>query len=394
MAEAIISRRGYNGSGGGGSNGGGGNNGGGISGYTFVTNVIQSNTNFTVPNDAFQNIFQVRAFGGGAGGVDGYNSYVPTTVSIGGCGGYMNNNSFILTPGERIRCYIGDGGTEGNSGGTTTFGTYLSANGGTISAGGSGGGGKVLAGYGYSGSEAYTHIESRMGGTGYQFGGGSPGGNGGPWGGGGAGCHMVLNTNTPMSGSASIQPMMINGGRGGTYGGNGGRVVLGSSNINRGNNGTNTMRDSNNVPNTSMQGPGLGSNGSDLEVQYNSYAYASGAGGGYGGNGGNVNKNVGFCYMTATVITQRVYGRFYGSCGGGGGGYGADGGDCLNGLCGAGGGGYGGRGGNGDQGIAGGGGGYGDGGSWNTSAGLGAGGAGGKNGGRGVILIEWYRRNS
>ena len=164
MAEAIISRRGY-----------------GIDGKPQLrTETITGNTNWIVPLTRGNNSISVRLFGGGAAG----------TQSYGGGGGWMNNGEFTnLTPNQIIQITIGDGGNNigTQSGGTTSFGTYLSANGGSGINGGSGGGGWE-------------------GGKGYQFGGGggnANGGDGGIWGGGGGGFYK-------------------NGGNGGTYGGGGG----------------------------------------------------------------------------------------------------------------------------------------------------------------------------
>ena len=145
MAEAIISRRGSNQS-------------GPKVNKVLRTETITGNTNWTVPISV-NNEFSVRIFGGGG-------------VSPGG-GGWMNNGEFTLTPNDTIQITIGRGGNWQNryqhTGGTSSFGTYLSAVGGDELNGGSGGGG---------------------GGIGYQFGGGGGsynGGRGGIWGGGGGG---------------------------------------------------------------------------------------------------------------------------------------------------------------------------------------------------------------
>ena len=159
MSEAIISRR--------------GGSGGGGAGSVLMTQVFIENTNFQIP-DHTGNV-SVLIFGGGGAG-DG---------DFGGGGGWMNNGEFNIPNGEIISITIGKGGLGsdmkggGNSGSTSTFGIYLSANGGTggnwLSVSGSGGAG------GGSGGGC---------GNAYQFGGGGAdgrGGNGGIWGGGGGG---------------------------------------------------------------------------------------------------------------------------------------------------------------------------------------------------------------
>ena len=119
MAEAIISRRGY-----------------GIEGKppTLVTNIFTTNTNWTVPNLNNQ-VFDVRIFGGGGGGIQGPTTTYWERLSTGGGGGWMNNDIMTLPAGSTIRITIGAGGkgaidSDGSAGGTTSFGTYLSANGG------------------------------------------------------------------------------------------------------------------------------------------------------------------------------------------------------------------------------------------------------------------------
>lgn len=82
---------------------------------------------------------------------------------MGGASGWMNNDIIQVTPGEIINIVVG------NVGESTSFGTYLSANGGSWDSGGAGG-------------HTWDYYQSR----GYQFGGGV-GADGGPWGGGGGG---------------------------------------------------------------------------------------------------------------------------------------------------------------------------------------------------------------
>ena len=120
MSDAIISRR-------------SGNKSNSSSNMQFVTDWILRNTSWTVPN-AKNQLFSVRIFGGGAG----------SSNSWSGGSGWMNNADLTLTEGEVISIRIGTGGTSSSNsqlvtaGGTTTFGTYLSANGGSRANGGSG----------------------------------------------------------------------------------------------------------------------------------------------------------------------------------------------------------------------------------------------------------------
>ena len=209
MSEAIIAR--------------GGRKGGG-SGSDFhglMTEVYTSSTMWLVPSNAVNNEFSVRIFGGG--------------------GGWMNNDTLTLEPGTLIFINIGSGGESvedssysgthhpfwATSGGITSFGTYLSASGGsaptipnndyrdeswynaTGGSGGAGGGGRL------------------HGGRGYQFGGGGGGygGNGGNYGGGGGGYGK-----SAFGGN--------NGGGGGGYYGRGGNDGGGGGGYGNGGNGT------------------------------------------------------------------------------------------------------------------------------------------------------------
>jgi len=159
MADAIIARR---------------NSRSGVSGNKVLSTVmITENGTFTAPG-SINNTYYIRLFGGGGGG-------------------WMNNADIQLGKNSVIVVNIGNGGSAGKADGTTTFGTYLSANGG-------GAANSIKGGSGSSGRWGWQN-----GGDGYQFGGGgaynNAGGNRGTWGGGG--------------GSRK-------GGNGGTYGGGGG----------------------------------------------------------------------------------------------------------------------------------------------------------------------------
>lgn len=311
----------------------------GSSGKALVTKIIQATQSWKVPKAKDQK-FYVRIFGGGAGG--SYNNTLEIgsrnvkSGAAGGGGGFMNNAELTLEAGTSIPVTIGLGGKAGNTsngcgqaGGTTSFGTYLAANGANYTDyrhggnGGSGGGGGATG----------------RGGTGYQFGGGGSamifgtfagnGGNGGKWGGGGGGrihkdrkgvyggClyydNGVMMTNDDLETSSRVNVLYPNPSSG----------LAG----NLGEDGINTIGNDQ-IPNGSedrpcyelnLQGSGLCSNTSYRNSMYGNggggfggsggYNIGSG-GGGYGGNGGN-----GGYYNNGSFA------------GGGGGGYGADGGD-------------------------------------------------------------------
>lgn len=250
MAEAIISRRGQ-----------------GAKKASLRTQVITVNGNFIVPN-SINGAFDVMVFGGGGAGGGWYNSGA-------GGGGWMNNGTIDLVAGATIPITIGAGGARapysgevGGTGGTTSFGIYLSANGG-------GGGYDNKGGSGGSGGGCVIG----EGGDGYQFGGGGccygNGGNGGPWGGGG-GC----------GGGIDVQYTSY-GGKGGLYGGDGGNSprlwVEGGRAGENGKDGTNTIGITA-IP-SNLRGYGKGGNAG--AYYSGGYCSSSGGGGGYGGNGGN-----------------------------------------------------------------------------------------------------------
>ena len=348
MSEVVISRRG----------GAGGNPNAGKN-LTLQTSMYTINTLFTVPESVDGN-FMVRIFGGGGGGCYGRNS--DGNFGAGGGGGWMNNGTLKLSKGSQIQIIIGSGGNKlgrvksnstADSGGTSSFGSYLSAFGGR--------GGSTIFDYsaihtigGYGGSGG----GGAVGGDGYQFGGGGgyqeDGGNGGAWGGGGGGGDMYST-----------------GGSGGTYGGGGG------GNINFGSSGwysnTNTIGWTNVITHfmNNSYARGSGSNGIG---EY----HALGGIGGYGGRGGDGKQQTG---------------------GGGGGGYGGDGGYCSGGGGGlggdggafsGGGGGYFSSGAGGDTNCGGGGGSYGSG-SLTSTATYGGGGGYDGNGGSGICFVQWYQ---
>ena len=391
MSEAIISRRGY-----------------GPEGKphvpVFQTKTFTQNTQFVVPETILNNTIDVFIYGGGGGGARGENS----NSSAGGGGGWMNKGTITVTPLETIQIVVGKGGNPTVSGESSSFGVYLSANGG--SSGGRDGGD------GGSGGGGYTPHASTDGGNGHQFGGGGGyniGGDGGVWGGGGGsitgpghggdggtygggGCGVNGGDGgTYGGGGAATNRGYMAYGRGGTYGGNGGgwnntRAIWNAEN------GTNTSSWTNVDMINGEYLRGWGVAGQYINTEVNGRICG---GGGFGGNGGQYAGGGG------------GYGSNGGSDDGGGGGYGGDGGNNCGGgggygksaiggsgdttyRGGGGGGGYFGRGGHGMSGCGGGGGGYGNGGDGDGSTkngGIGAGG-GGHNGygGNGICILQYY----
>lgn len=349
MGEVMICRGGR----------GGGNSHAGLE-NVLTTLIFNANDTWTVPEGVVNNEVSVRIFGGGANGT-GYNSANPSAssiVGVGGGSGWMNNDILKLGAGDQIKITIGDAG-----GGTSSFGSYLVAYGGSRGDGGAGGGTSSSSngGIGYQFGGGGVYQEGGYGGNGGVWGGGGGGGNnkngghGGIYGGGGSG-GLYYQYNSVDSSKVDI---ICKGGNGGKYGGGGcsfgnlSRSVVNniiSTNLFYGHGGI-YGGDGSIIANVSGNGVLIsqsenGTNTIGLEIcggEYNENFEGAGkfgnygGGGGYGGNGGN---------------TQ-----------GGGGGYGSNGGKgvywiSFTKLPGAGGGGYGGDGGNGRLG-GGGGGGYG-----------------------------------
>ena len=366
MGNAFLSRRG----------------GSGGSSYELKTEIYETNKLWTVPKAKDQK-FMVRIFGGGSSG--GHRVLESQYCGFGGSGGFMNNGDFTLQQGTTVQITIGSGGipeTESEyplrlkikSGGITSFGTYLAANGGSAQYGGSGGG--ILGVY----SSVVTTRDSQAG-TGYQFGGGGggwktgcmDGGNGGYYGGGGGTCYAAGKKNGNGGTSINYQYNSSSSmweGTGSGLGGNGGGNQGSSTD------GTNT--DSNSyLKKNNLSGFGK-AGGYSTAKDTDSVSYTIfGGGGGYGGNGGN-------------------------NCGGGGG-YGAKGGDGyiqnssygkLSYVYGGGGGGYGkgGYGGNATEDGPGGGGGYGHGGDGGLNGIHGGGGGYNASGGNGICIIQYYAK--
>lgn len=401
MAEAIISRRGY-----------------GTEGKppapVLKTQLYVENGTFITPN-TINNSFSILLFGGGGGGRSQVNSG-------GGGGGNMNLNTLELPANTSITITIGLGGSSGQTGGTTSFGTFLSATGGrcgeTTGNGGNGGSGGGASQVHTSGALNRIYGYSIYAGSGTWFGGGSPGGNGGVYGGGAGGsrsnciynCYVIYASTANASGSVSGIDLST-GWRnvtsvgmfpwylpiGGAYGGNGGNNTISPKN------GINTI--GNDQVDINLQGAGLA--GGRISIQQ---SMSFGSGGGYGGNAG-LNSNYG-TYRYNSRNKRLIYGLGggngfvdyyinedyieYSILSGGGGGYGGDGGNSIvtnyGFCCGGGGGGYGGKGGDGSNFGGGGGGGYGNGAIGGShAAGYAGGGSYNLKGGDGICIIQYYQ---
>lgn len=327
MSEAIITRRG-SGSG---------------SGKLF-TEMIDENTNWTRPPGVKNDVVYVRIFGGGGGGRSdgGLNA-------AGGGGGEMNNGEVQLAEGATIQISIGQGGSWGGGhGGTTSFGAWLSANGGGCPDGGSGGGvqgrSNVVSPYNHGGDA------TQFGGGGYSctstiYYNKTRGGHGGIWGGGGGAELAVKGGNGgTYGGGGGLAPSHFSndpdckyyngGGIGGTYGGNGGGTRCWSNGNLRvmmvPENGTNTIGNSE-VP-TNCQGAGLAAIGLDGNQYLDIKAFERniGGGGGFGGNGGLGGWNAKYSGAGGGGGYGGNGGSGAGACGGGGYGKGADGGHGTN----------------------------------------------------------------
>ena len=362
MSEAIITRRGSNS-----SSGGKGN---------LITQTFTTNTSFNVP---ITGNYSVRIFGGGGGSQ-------ANRGGSGGGGGWMNNGEFTLTKDSIISITIGKGGNcNGQTGGTSSFGAYISANGGEGTDSYYGGNGGAGGGCWIGGLWEYSG-HSYKGGTGYQFGGGGGwNGHGGPYGGSGGGFTIAwLNRWSKNDVEISSGVDTEFNGKGGTYGGNGGCYV----NRLNGGDGTNTINNS--EVDANLQGNGKGGIGHRGSSIGGNTCMGGGGGGGYGGVGGNS-----FWSIVQDHYSQLWQGewlwqnRRYATAPGGGGGYGSKGGDGN--MYGAGGGGgYGGNGGNGGSNWGGGGGSYGKGADFNAPATFGGGGSSDYNGGDGICIIQYY----
>ena len=319
-----------------------------IAGYIPKTELITDSTVWKVPKAKGQQ-FAIRIFGGGGGWNAKYGA---------GGGGNMNNGIFTLNENESINIEIGAKGSGDHNGGTTSFGTYLSATGGEKGSYDSNGGN------GGTGGGGSTH--GSVGGSSFM---GHGRGGHGFYGGGGGAVFNIYNTNNNIN---STQYYFTTGGNGGIYGGGGGGGIGGISTGGYGNGGSVDVNagDGFNTIGKGLDFEGEGKPGNGIirrwwddrygyriRIDNDSNKYCVG-GGGYGGNGG-------YCAVDSNNYSNKYisYGIV---AGGGGGGYGSRGGNANYGV-GGGGGGYGGNGGDGFLqninssmfGVGGGGGGYG-----------------------------------
>jgi len=131
-------------------------------------------TPFTVPTGKTTVLVQIYGAGGGGGNAPGPSvNYKGGAGSGGGGWKYVNG----LVPGATITVTIGSGGAAGASGGSTSFGPYVSASGGSTSnttAGGAAGNvtGADFSFPGTAGNDAYTYSVGPCGCTTIYIGGG------------------------------------------------------------------------------------------------------------------------------------------------------------------------------------------------------------------------------
>lgn len=372
----------------------------------LFTEIFTTSTTWTPPDDVTS--VDVMLFGAGGGGEDGY--YYSGSVQYesggGGGGGFYNRSIVTLKSRASIPITVGVGGR--GYGGTTSFGTYLSAQGGSPGAGCSGGSG----GSGGGGGSAM-NVSTRgtgEGGKGTYFGGGgagyadneetSRGGDGGIYGGGGGGTDKASGGDGRLKEVGGISYYYYGGSSSYSRAGGGGAGYSESGQSPTSTTGARGGRGQNTVGlGLDFEGQGsYGIGGTNIDpTSQERTPRGGGGGGGYGGNGGNG-------------------GVAFSGGGGGGGGYGGNGGNgggidahgSIYAYGGGGGGGYGGKGGNGDN-AGGGGGGYGlngNGGNGGTRSnprgtdgGIAAGGGGaaaddtttsGGKGGSGICIIRYY----
>lgn len=189
---------------------------------TPTRQVITATGTYTKPWDLLSADVEVQAGGGGGGGADVSAGGNFSAASGGGGGGYARKILDAGTIGATETATVGAGGTAGTNsggtggtGGTTSFGSHVSATGGV------GGGGALdtsvtLGGAGGVGSGGDFNLEGADGANGYSFAdaGNKIGGNGGSshLGGGGRGAGAIGDTDSA-------------GASGNVYGGGGGGAV-------------------------------------------------------------------------------------------------------------------------------------------------------------------------
>lgn len=109
--------------------------------YMYVRDIITEDQTWTAP-EAKDQEFEVSVWGGGGAG--SIATFEEPVTGAGGGSGYMKSGKFTIPSGETVDIKIGQGGKGcigttasafvnayiGKSGGSTTFGRYLSAGGG------------------------------------------------------------------------------------------------------------------------------------------------------------------------------------------------------------------------------------------------------------------------
>lgn len=296
---------------------------------------ITESTNWVAPKAVDQR-FRVVAVGGGGGNGGG-------SRSGGGGSGYIIIDEVVIPEGETVSVVCGAGGATKVDGGNTSFGSYVTANGGKAGspASGNNGGAGGDGGAGGGGGAASTSTTGT----------GGKGGNGGTYGGGGGGGGSTTyddETSQQYKGTGGA------GGNGGTYGGGGGGGYGGGSSkvgaagtggAHGGNGGKGGYYNS--VAGSGGNGNpfagsyladllpfikeldfecfnGKGGNGAAKSTAFygaNNHTGGGGGGGGYGGKGGNGAR------VCQTNDDGYAYLLFYNGSGGGGGGYGGKGGN-------------------------------------------------------------------
>jgi len=176
-----------------------------------VQTIFSASGSYVVPANTYMLFVRLVGAGGGAGGSNNIGSNVAQSAGGGGAGGY-SEGWVSVKPGQTIPVTVGIGGVggvlywDGGNGGTSSFGSFLSATGGV--------GGKTLIGSPGGGTPG-----SGFGGSLNQYGGsgtdGHPnnnqyGGNGGASAFGGGGRSSI--------GSAGLPGLAPGSGGGGAYG--------------------------------------------------------------------------------------------------------------------------------------------------------------------------------
>lgn len=249
-----------------------------LDGYVVVSKTMKTATEIFTSSGAWTcpagvTSIHVMVFGGGAGGMRASDG----SGGAGGGGGHMKSSTLTVTPGTRYPVTIGSGGAGGSSsatagaGGATSFGTLLSANGGSIGSynvggnGGTGGGGPGGA--------------NSNGGT------GSYGGNGGHSNGGTAAGNGIAAAGGSGAAGAAGTGKYGGGAGGGGYGGKGGNGGNGTSSYGGGGGGGGGYGTSGNGGNGGNTSTGTGSSGGTAAGGGGAGYKSGGTNGGAGGAG-------------------------------------------------------------------------------------------------------------